>query len=522
MRRMSLAPPGKGETGDVSKRERLSALDSIFLPMETENQPLHVGSVLILEGPSPSPDAFRHYVAAQLATMPFHRRRLMRMPLDLGRPIWVDAQVDLLDHVHHGVLPPPGDEAQLCAMVAQVMHPPLDRSRPLWQLWQVDGLAGGRWAVLAKAHHALVDGRSGTDVVGALLTASSHWQERPVVSHAAAGSRPPPSRLALVADLVCWLGRLPVRAVRFAVRSVLAPRKTGRQVARLRLGLAQVLRPDLPPSVLNGPLGSDRTWRWTGGSLTDVVHLAHAADCTVNDVYLAVLAGGYRRFLLGRGEPLQGMALRAIVPVSRRRRGQPWRPGNLASAVFVELPVHLADARDRLSAVRSRTRQQKADRVAEATEAVVRMADHLPAALLLQGARAYGRAGQGRVNVVASNVPGPSEVRYFAGRRVLEIAPWLPTAQEVRTTTAMMSYAGRFTIGITGDARALPDLERLVAEVAREVAELVAPDAIASPTGQSGSAGCASEAAHRRRTFFWILPVDVLGRSVKKIRRGTL
>jgi diacylglycerol O-acyltransferase len=193
----------------------------------------------------------------------------------------------------------------------------------------------------------------------------------------------------------------------------------------------------------------------------------------VNDVFLAALAGGLRRYLLDRGEPLEAMVLRAIVPVSRRLPGQPPRPGNLASAMFVELPVDLPDPAQRLAAVAARTAEQKSREVADATAAVVRMADHIPAPLFARGARSYGRSGQGRVNVVASNVPGPSQVQYLAGRQLLELVPYLPTAQQIRASAAMVSYAGRVTIGITADAQALPDADRLIAAVALEISGLL-------------------------------------------------
>lgn len=458
-------------TGQVTRAGRLSALDSIFLPMETETQSLHIGSVLILAGPPPEPAVFREDVIKRLAGLPFHRRRVMRMPLDLGRPIWVDTpNLDPADHVHHTVLPAPGDEGQLREMVARIMVPRLDADRPLWQLWQIDGLAGDRWAVVAKAHHTMVDGRSGADVVQSLLTTVP---ESPPPGATAPEAGPPPSFVDLVGDLVTWVVLLPLRGIGLVARSLLAPRQARLRIRQVRFGLAQVLRPDLPASVLNGRLSSRRIWGWTGRDLAEILRVTRAAGCTVNDVYLAALAGGYRRYLLRRGEPLGTLVLRAIVPVSRQVPGHGWRLGNLASAMFVELPVHLADPVARLSAVRERTRDQKSREVAEATAAVVRMADHIPAALLFRGARAYGRSGQGRVNVVASNVPGPAEVRYLAGRRVLELVPYVPTAQEVRSTTAVVSYAGRLTIGITGDAEALPDLDHLIEAIGVELDELV-------------------------------------------------
>ncbi len=441
--------------------------------METDTQSLHVGSVLVLEGPAPDPALFRAHVVARLAAVPVHRRRVWRMPLDLGRPVWVDAtDFEPADHVHHTALPAPGDEPQLRALVARLMVPRLDPSRPLWEVWQVDGLAGGRWAVVAKAHHTMVDGQSGVDLVQALLTGVPEDAAPP--RPAVVDPLPAPSLVGLVGDLLAWLALLPLRATHLVLRSLRAPREARRRFRQLRFGLAQVLRPDLPPSILNGPLSPRRIWGWTGADLAGVATVARNASCTVNDVFLAALSGGYRRYLLDRGEPLGDMVLRAIVPVSRRVPGQPGRSGNLSSAMFVELPVDRADPAARLSAVAARTAEQKSREVADATAAVVRMADHIPAALFLRGARAYGRSGQGRVNVVASNVPGPTQAQYLAGRRLLELVPYVPTAQEIRASAAMVSCAGRITIGITGDAEALPDVDRLIAAVGRELGDLVA------------------------------------------------
>ena len=148
-----------GVTGDG----RLNALEAGFLGMETDVQPLHVGSLLAFEGPAPDHRDLSERIAARLASVVWPRRRAQRMPLDLGRPIWVDSpRFSVAEHLHHAVLDPPGDDAQLRAMVLWIMAERLDVDRPMWEMWQVDGLSGGRWAVIAKAHHAMVDGRSGT------------------------------------------------------------------------------------------------------------------------------------------------------------------------------------------------------------------------------------------------------------------------------------------------------------------------------------------------------------------------
>jgi diacylglycerol O-acyltransferase len=233
--------------------------------------------------------------------------------------------------------------------------------------------------------------------------------------------------------------------------------------------------------VLAGPLGDARRWGWADADLAEVRRTARAAHCTVNDVYLAALAGAYRRYLTERGDPVDGVVLRAIVPVSSRPPDSVTgraHVGNLSSAMFVELPVDRPDPASHLPSVAAWTAEQKARGIPAATAAVVRMADHIPAPLFAWGARRYGRSGQGRVNVVASNVPGPGRVQYLAGRRVLAMLPYVPTAQEVRSCTAMTSYAGRLTIAVTADVAALPDSDSLVAAVADELQVLVGLSAV--------------------------------------------
>ncbi|WP_404390176.1 wax ester/triacylglycerol synthase family O-acyltransferase [Humibacillus xanthopallidus] len=458
----------------MSRPQRLRALDAIFLPMETSTQSLHVGSVLILEGRPPDPAAFRDHVVGAVARVPVLGRRAMRMPLDLGRPVWVDApEIDLAEHVHHARLDEPGGDEQLRDVVTEVMSRRLDADRPLWELWQVDGLAGGRWAVIAKAHHTMVDGQSGADLVAALL-ADAPTQPQPVARR---DPQPVPTPVALVADLLAWLVLLPLRAIRVLLRSVVDPGAARQRAARVRFGLRQVLVPDLPPSPLTGPLGAERTWGWTSTELAPVAQVAHRAGATVNDVFLAALAGGLRRYLRGRVEAVDSIVVRAIVPVSPRTPQQPRRTGNLASAMFVVLPTDLDEPAARLNAVKARTADQKARGVPAATAAVVRIADHLPAVLLARGARAYGQSGQGRVNLVASNVRGPAQEQRLLGSRLVELVPWAPTAEEIRVSTAMVTCAGRMTIGITTDAAALPDVDRLIDAVGRELTDLVSLEA---------------------------------------------
>ncbi len=464
--RQGTGEPRRCHTGGVTGDGRLNALEAGFLWMETDVQPLHVGSLLIFEGPAPDHHELCDLIAARLAPAPWHRRRAQRMPLDLGRPIWVDSEhFSVAEHLHHAVLDPPGDDAQLRAMVLWIMAERLDAGRPMWEMWQVDGLTGGRWAVIAKAHHAMVDGRSGTDVVQSVLDPDPRATGalRPVARPATLP--PAPSRGVLAASGARWLLSLPCRLIRLLLRAVLSPGEARRAIQQVRAGLAAVVRPDLPPSILNGPLSGERLWGWTAIDRAPLEDLRMATGCTVNDIFLTALTGGLRRYLLDRGEPVEAMVLRTIVPVSGRRGLGPAASTNETSAMFVNLPVEVADLDGQLAVVMQRTAEQKSHGVAMGTDAVVRLADHIPAPLLARSARKYVRAGQARVNVAATNVPGPREVRQLGGRQLLDLVPYIPVALDVRCTFALMSYADRLTIGITADAVALPDLDRLVESV---------------------------------------------------------
>jgi diacylglycerol O-acyltransferase len=454
--------------------------------METDVQPLHVGSLLIFEGPAPDHHELCARIAARVVAAPWHRRRPHRMPLDLGRPLWVDSEdVPVDEHLHHAVLDPPGGDAQLRALVLWIMAERLDVGRPLWELWHIDGLSGGRWALVAKAHHAMVDGRSGTDVVLSVLdpVATATGAGRPTPRPVAL--RRTPSGGALVVSGAAWLLSLPFRLIRALLRAVLSPGDAGRAIQQVRAGLAAVVRPDLPPSILNGPLSGDRLWGWTRIDLAPLADLRTATGCTVNDIYLAALTGGLRRYLLERGDPVDQLVLRAIVPVSARRGPGSATATHETSAMFVNLPVDVADPAGQLAAVMKRTAEQKSQEVATGTDAVVRLADHIPAPLLARASRAYIRAGQGRVNVAATNVPGPRETRHLCGRQLLEFVAYIPVALDVRATFALVSYAGRATIGITADAAALPDLDRLVDSVGSALGELAAVSGSAATAGSA-------------------------------------
>lgn len=400
---------------------RLSALDAGFLALETDEAPLHVGALVVLEGPPPDADEVDADLARRASAVRACRQRVSRHPWSLRRPVWVEDQgFDPRLHLHGASLPPDADRAALRRCVVELMGARLDTSRPLWEACRIDGLPDGSWAVLVKAHHTLIDGVSGAGLLSALLA-----------PQARAGSRPPTP----------FVPRAPARE----------------RLRRLRRGVRTVAVADLPPTLLNGPLGPGRTWDWCEVGMADLRQAALGHGCTVNDVYLAALSGALRTVLVDRCALDPGARVRMLVPVSMRRGPTDERTGNLDAAFFVELPVHRASVLDMLDDVAAQSARAKGDDVPLATEELLRAGDLVPAPLLDRAARAYERRGQRRVNFVATDVRGPAGALQLCRRRVLEIVPCVPLALDVRVTSALMSYVDRAAVSFTVDRSVTSD-----------------------------------------------------------------
>ena len=456
--------------------ERLSSLDAGFLHLESDTQQMHVGSLLVFEGPVPGYQAFCDHLASCLDAVPRYRQRVRRMPLDLARPAWVDdPHFSLAYHLRHTAIPSPGGDVELRALVGRVMAQRLDVDRPLWEMWLVEGLREGRWAVVTKTHHAMIDGLAGNELMETVLdrepgrtrTPAQPWRPRST-----------PSRLGLAAAGAGWLVRLPVEVGR-SVGSMAGALRSPSDVLRSGVvranGLAEFGRSAASPtSVLNGPLGPHRRWGWARADLADVKAVKDAAGCTVNDVVLAAIAGGFRHYLLQRGERVDDVLVRSLVPVSIRTEEHRGRLGNQVTAVFADLPVGVDTAAGRLAAVAAQMNHLKGSGVAVTVDAMMSAGDFVPATLMTLGARVYAKVGQRVVNTVTTNIPGPQYPLYLLDRRMLEMFPYIPVAQGVRISVGIVSYDGQLAIGATGDYDAVPDLDVLCSAIEDALRELVA------------------------------------------------
>jgi WS/DGAT/MGAT family acyltransferase len=463
--------------------DRLSPLDASFLFAEDRTRAMHVGGVMTFapaEGAEVDLDAFAALIGRRLALVPRYRQKVREVPGHLGLPVWVDdPDFDLGYHVRRSALPRPGADEQLRALVGRLIARRLDRSRPLWEIYLVEGLAGGRFAVITKTHHAMVDGLASMDVGALLLDSTPEPRETEDDEWRPA---PEPSALELAADAVVEAWRRPRTVLDVAARAGADVRElvTGVERVVATLVSATSARPVHP---LNTVIGEQRRFATARATLADHRAVRAARGGTVNDVVLAVVVGALRRWMMTRGEPLtEGASVRALVPVSiRARRADPAPAvrggaavGNRISAYFVDLPVGEDDPLCRLAQVSAAMAAHKANGRAVGATTLIRLAGLAPPTLHSLGVRLASQFSSQVYNVLVTNVPGPPRPLYAMGARMLDMYPVVPLAGGQAVSVGITSYDGSMHYGLNADRDAMPDVEVLAAALTESLDELVA------------------------------------------------
>lgn len=453
--------------------ERMSALDAYFLHMEEEENPMHIGGVAVFEGPMPPFDDILAMVRSRLPLVPRYRQVPRFVPLDLGRPVWQDdPHFHLEYHVRHTALPAPGGDLQLRRLAGRVFTQRLDRTKPLWELWVVEGLAGDRWSIVSKVHHAMVDGISATDLMTVVF-------DRGADGGVGGGDgreddwapAPAPSAVRLAAEGLVDRVRSPLESLR---EQVVRPRtflERALGTARGTLAYLPLVRP--MDSSLNGSIGSHRAYDWAEVSLDDVKLVRKQAGGTINDVVLALCTRGFRELLVSRGEVVEGRAVRTLVPVSVRRADERGTYNNRVSGIIAQLPVGVADPVERLHLISAQMQGLKESRQAMTGEALTSLGGFAPPLLLSMGSRLANRIPQRNLQTVTTNVPGPQHPLYVQGRRMLTSYPYVCLAAQLRTGVAVFSYLGELTFGVTGDLDSSPDVGVLARGIEQGVPELL-------------------------------------------------
>jgi WS/DGAT/MGAT family acyltransferase len=458
----------------MANPDRLTALDSTFLHLEDHSDAhMHVASVMVFEGTAPTLQELVEHLNNRLHLVPRYRQRLAYVPFDQGRPVWADdPHFNPYYHIRHTALPKPADEAALKRLAGRLFSQRLDRSKPLWEMWLVQRMAGDRFALIAKTHHALVDGISGVDITTVLFDTAR--EPTPIAPPAPWSAKPLPGRAKLLGEALVERATVPAEMMRGARSLVRGPRKAIGQVtgAARSIGattLAGINAP-APPSPFNVDIGPHRRYTFLDTELDRFKAIKDSLGGTLNDVVLASVALALGRYLRKHGHDTDGLVLKAMVPVSVRPKSQRGALGNQVAAMWAPLPVGVENPADCLHRISQAMEELKSSGQAVGAQVLTNLAGFAPPTILSQAARLTPR--QPFFNLVVTNVPGPQFPLYLLGRRLQVLFPVVPLAQRQAIGIAVMSYDGHLDFGLLGDYDALPDLEQIVDDLEWAIASL--------------------------------------------------
>ena len=468
--------------------EHVSALDATFLELEEadESAHMHIGGILVFEplggDGAPPFDRVRSHLDERLAALPRYHQRLSQPHTGgLGWPAWeADPDFDIDNHLHRAAVPAPGGEAELTEWLGEFWSHRLDRRRPLWDMVMLEGLEGGRWALATKTHHCMVDGVGSIDAGHLMLDATPEPGASP--------PGPPPQQDddEEAAPLLWGVPGAAAAVLRTGAGLVRHPGRLGDVLSRSRALAELIVREEVvpaPQTSLNVPIGTRRRFEVARVPLAELKAVKSALGGTVNDVVLAVAAGGLRRMLAERGEALPGDGLRAMVPVNVRSAGERLALGNRITSLFVQLPVDEESASARYGRATEAAESLKAGTQALGAETLLDITAHAPP--VVHSALARSLYASRLFNVTITNVPGPQMPLYALGSRLVEVAGLVPLAAEHSVGIAVLSYDGMVTFGLIGDRDAARDLAVLRAGIEDSIEELraLAGSRRSSPAG---------------------------------------
>jgi WS/DGAT/MGAT family acyltransferase len=483
--------------------DRLSSIDASFLHQEGPTSHMHIGGVLVFEGPPPDFNDYLDHVRGRLHLVPRYRQKLTTPPLETGRPLWVDdPDFNLEYHVRHTALPSPGTEEQLFLLAGRIASQPLDRSKPLWENWLVEGLDGERFALISKTHHALVDGVSGVDLASVLLDLERE-PRRPEGKLERWQPKPEPSPAELVAAGVRGMVGT---AAELAARAVGAATQPGSSLAALRdaaEGLGEIVWAGLnpaPETPLNVEIGPHRRYAVVRHQLADYKTVKNAFGGTVNDVVLTVVSGALARWLNSRGVRTEGLEMRALVPVSVRTDAHKNTLGNQLTVMRGPLPVYIRDPVARLRFVRRAMDGLKESKQAVGAATLAAVNNLAPPTILAQASRL--NFSTRLFNLLVTNIPGPQFPLYVLGRRLEDLFPLAFLPKNHALAVAIMSYDGGIDYGLLADYDALPDIDVIADGIDAALRELLdaVPGEAPAPSPAAPTSPAPRPPAPKRKT----------------------
>lgn len=450
----------------------LTAADASLLREERGAAHMHVGGVAVFDGPPPPIDALREHVLRRLVRIPRYRTVLVDPPLGIGRPRWaIDPTFSIEYHVRHTALPSPGNLAELRTAAGRIFSQRLDRTKPLWELWVIEGLWAGGFALVTKSHQSLVDGVVAMDLMTALLDADP---EPPVDREEQRRwpALPAPTTAQLLAASATSAARHAAEMPSRVVRALSSPSAAAARLRDLLDGangrVASRLSP-APASPLNVPISTHRTLAYARVPVADLKRVKDRFGGTVNDVVLAAVAGAIRRWLLDRGAEIEGLELRAAVPVAIAA-AHPDDPRPI-TMLYAPLSVGEADPLVRLSRVRHAMAAGLAAKRTVGADTWTASSSFGVPSVLAQASRVP--LADRHFNVLVTNVPGPQTAMYLQGRRLRHALAVPFLSGDRALAIAATSYDGWVEFGLLGDAEKLPRITQLAEAIEETVAELV-------------------------------------------------
>lgn len=452
--------------------QQLQGMDASFVAFEQRNSPMHIGSILIYD-PSTAPGGFVRFkdilafFKSRMKLSKTMRQRLVKVPFDIDYPYWVeDPDFDLEYHVRHVALPKPGDWRQLCIQAARIFARPLDLTRPPWEFTVVEGLdnipgiPAGSFAMVTKVHHAAIDGMSGIDLMEALHTLTP--DEPPPEGPDLWKPEPIPNALGLFAKgyVSAWIN--PLRQIGVAAKFVPGIARAVRGIANRDFDMKPAV--ETPRTRFNTAISPNRVVDGRSFALDDLKALrALAPGAKINDVFLTIIGGAMRRYLLAK-QDLPPATMTAMAPISVRSEGEKNSMGNQVSAMLVPLGTHIADPVERLAYVFAQTKSSKAMTEALGARQMTELSKSSPALFMALGAQLYSRLGLSNVvkpmfNTVVTNVPGPPVPIYSSGAQLISMHGLLCLMDGLGLGHVVQSYCKQATIGFTACRKAMPDPE---------------------------------------------------------------
>jgi WS/DGAT/MGAT family acyltransferase len=441
---------------------RVSAIDSAWLRMEDPTNLMMVTGVLLFDGRLDQ-RRLRSVVEERLLAFPRFRQRIQEPPFGVGTPSWVtDNRFDLDYHLRRVALPEPGDKRALEAFVSEEMSTPLDFTKPLWQIVVVEHAGGS--ALVSRIHHAIADGIALVRVLLSLTDETARPRRRrapqPPNLDASAGSP-----LLRAGGWLAQTGFGLVREPGQALRAASLGADAAATLARVAL-----MPPD-PQTALKGPLGVMKRAAWSEPvPLADVKAAGLQVGGTINDVLVAAAAGALRRYLASRGDDVEGLDVRATVPVNLRPLDEAHRLGNQFGLVFLALPLGVEEPAERLAEVKRRMDELKSSLQPVVAFGVLTAVGYVPGPLQPMTIQFFGS----KASLVLSNVPGPRERLYLAGEPLARTMFWVPQSGRLGLGVSILSYAGEVMVGVASDAGLVPDPAAIVDAFQAEVKALTA------------------------------------------------